>query len=71
MSTIKENKPQGFWSNNLPDLTKKRNRQIRDAINKGGRLVINDCLDNRIGLVVFRWGQDIKQEINLGNKRNQ
>ncbi|MBC1218328.1 IS200/IS605 family element transposase accessory protein TnpB (plasmid) [Trichormus variabilis ARAD] len=71
VSTIKENKPQGFWSNNLADITEKRNRQIRDAINKGARIVINHCLDNRIGRVVFGWGQGIKQEIDLGKKRNQ
>ncbi|ODG97817.1 transposase [Nostoc sp. KVJ20] len=71
VATIKENKSQGFWSNKLATITEKRNRQIRDAINKVGRIVINHCLDNRIGRVIFGWGQGIKQEINLGKKRNQ
>ncbi|MDM9580229.1 transposase [Nostoc sp. GT001] len=71
VATIKENKPQGFWSNKLATITEKRNRQIRDAINQVGRIVINHCLDNRIGRVIFGWGQGIKQEINLGKKRNQ
>ncbi|MEA5502607.1 transposase [Halotia wernerae UHCC 0503] len=71
VATIKENKPQGFWSNKLAVITEKRNRQIRDAINKVARIVINHCLDNRIGRVVFGWGQGIKKEINLGKKRNQ
>jgi len=34
ISTLKENKPQGFWSNRLATITEKRNRQMRDAINK-------------------------------------
>ncbi|MBD2500926.1 RNA-guided endonuclease InsQ/TnpB family protein [Anabaena azotica] len=71
VATIKENKPQGFWSNKLAAITEKRNRQIRDAINKVARVVVNHCLDNRIGRVIFGWGQGIKQEINLGKKRNQ
>ncbi|WP_287520912.1 hypothetical protein [Okeania sp. SIO2C2] len=29
VSTIKENKPTGFWSNKLAAITEKRNRQIR------------------------------------------
>jgi putative transposase len=71
VATIKENKLQGFWSNKLATITEKRNRQIRDAINKTARIVVNHCLDNRIGRIIFGWGQGIKQEINLGKKRNQ
>ncbi|WP_202221827.1 hypothetical protein [Okeania sp. KiyG1] len=29
VSTIKQNKPTGFWSNRLASITEKRNRQIR------------------------------------------
>ncbi|GGA03769.1 hypothetical protein CYANOKiyG1_15980 [Okeania sp. KiyG1] len=29
ISTIKENKPNGFWSNKLAGITEKRNRQVR------------------------------------------
>ncbi|WP_293150759.1 hypothetical protein [Okeania sp. SIO2C9] len=29
ISNIKENKPNGFWSNKLAAITEKRNRQIR------------------------------------------
>lgn len=71
IATMRKNKPQGFWSNKLAAITEKRNRQVRDAINKAARIVINHCRKNRIGRVVFGWGQGIKQEINLGKKRNQ
>ena len=43
ISTIKENQPTGFWSNKLAAITEKRNRQIRDGINKAARIVINHC----------------------------
>ncbi|GFZ95046.1 hypothetical protein [Okeania sp. KiyG1] len=44
VSTLKENQPTGFWSNKLAAITEKRNRQIRDGINKAARIVINHCL---------------------------
>ena len=71
IARIKEGKPQGFWSKRLADITEKRNRQIRDAVNKAARLVINNCLDCQIGTVVFGWNQGQRQAINLGKKTNQ
>ncbi|MGK7895559.1 MAG: RNA-guided endonuclease InsQ/TnpB family protein [Xenococcus sp. (in: cyanobacteria)] len=70
VSTIKENKPQGFWSNRLATITEKRNRQIRDAINKAARIVINHCLENNIGTVIFGWNKRNKDSINIGKKNN-
>ncbi|WP_013323221.1 RNA-guided endonuclease InsQ/TnpB family protein [Gloeothece verrucosa] len=70
-STLKEGKPQGFWSNNLARITEKRNRQMRDAVNKTARLIVNHCLDNNIGTIVFGWNQEVKKEVNLGKKNNQ
>nr|WP_051033156.1 RNA-guided endonuclease TnpB family protein [Chroococcidiopsis thermalis] len=66
VSTLKENKSQGLWSNRLAAITEKRNRQMRDAINKAARLVINHCIENRIGTVVFGWNQGQRQEVKLG-----
>jgi len=71
VATIKEGKSQGFWSKKLAHLTEKRNRQMRDAVNKSAKLVINHCLANNIGTVVFGWNQGQKQESNLGSKNNQ
>ena len=71
VSVLKENQLQGFWSNQLAGITEKRNRQVRDAVNKAARLVINHCLENRIGTVVFGWNKGQRQEINLGSKTNQ
>ncbi|NER04244.1 MAG: IS200/IS605 family element transposase accessory protein TnpB, partial [Okeania sp. SIO3C4] len=70
ISTIKKNKPAGFWSNRLAEITEKRSRQMRDGINKATRIVINHCLENNIGTIVFGWNKRQKNEIKLGNKNN-
>lgn len=71
VSTLKENQPQRFWSKQLAGITEKRNRQVRDAVNKAARIVLNQCIENRIGTVVFGWNKGQRQEINLGRETNQ
>lgn len=71
VSVLKENQPQGFWSKQLANLTEKRNRQMRDAVNKAARLVINHCRDNNIGTIVFGWNKGQKDSANMGSKTNQ
>ncbi len=71
IATIKEGKPQGFWSNKLAAITEKRNRQMRDAVNKTARIVINHCLTNQIGIIVFGWNEGQKDGSNMGKKNNQ
>jgi len=67
----KQGKPHGFWSKSLSAITEKRNRQVRDAINKAARLVINHCFENSIGRIVFGWNQGQKDGATLGKKGNQ
>jgi IS605 OrfB family transposase len=67
----KEGKPQGFWSNRLAAITEKRHRQMRDAVNKAARIVINHCIQNGIGTVIFGWNKGQKDGIDLGGKNNQ
>ena len=71
VSTIKEKKPQGFWSNKLAAITEKRNRQMRDAVNKAARKVVNHCLTNKIGTLVFGWNKGQKDSSNMGRVNNQ
>lgn len=71
VANIKENKPQGFWSKKLAIITEKRNRQVRDAVNKAARLIINHCIDNQIGTIVFGWNKGQKDSANMGAKTNQ
>jgi putative transposase len=53
VAKLKTGKPQGFWLKQLSSITEKRNRRMRDAVNKAACLVINYCLENRVGKVVF------------------
>ena len=71
VATIKENKTQGFWCSLLDKITEKRNRQMRDAVNKAAKLVVRHCLDNNIGTIVFGWNKRQKQNSNMGKKNNQ
>ncbi len=71
VATMKEGKPQGFWSRTLAHITEKRNRQMRDAVNKAARIVVNHCLENGIGTIVFGWNKGQKDGANMGAKTNQ
>ena len=71
VSVLKENQPQGFWSKQLASITEKRNRQMRDAVNKAARIAINHCINHKICTVVFGWNVGQKDSINLGSKTNQ
>ena len=71
VAKLKEDKPQGFWSDELATITEKRNRQVRDAVNKAARFVINYCLSHLLGTVVFGWNQGNKDGIAIGKRNNQ
>ncbi len=71
VATLKENQAQDFWSKQLARITEKRNRQMRDAVNKAARIVVNHCLENGIGRIVFGWNQGQKKGANMGAKTNQ
>ena len=71
VATNKKGKPQGFWNEELAAITEKRNRQMRDNINKAARFLINWCLNHRVGTIVFGWNQRNKDSINIGKKNNQ
>lgn len=71
VTRLMDGKTNGFWSNRLANLTEKRNRQMRDAVNKVARRVVNHCLENRIGTLVFGWNKGQKDGSNMGKKNNQ
>jgi IS605 OrfB family transposase len=71
VAALMSGKDNGFWSKRLERLTEKRNRTIRDAINKAARKVIDHCLTNKIGTIVFGWNKGQKDSIKLGKNTNQ
>ena len=48
-----------------------RENFIRDYLSKAGHLVIQHCLDNKIGRVVVGVNPGWKQEVNIGHVNNQ
>ncbi len=71
VAKIKRGKAQDYWDDNLASITEKRNRQMRDNINKSARFIVNWCLHNNISTVVFGWNSRQKDSINIGKKNNQ
>ena len=71
VAKLKKGKPHAYWDWELADLTEKRNRQMRDAVNKSARFVINWCLANNVGTIVFGWNKRNKDGVRLGKKNNQ
>lgn len=52
-------------------MTGKRNRQMRDAVNKAARIVIDHCLEHGIGTIVLGWNKGQKQRSDLGRQTHQ
>jgi IS605 OrfB family transposase len=71
VSTRKEGKPEAYWDNGLDRVTRKRNHQMRDGINKAARLIIDHCLEQGIGTLVVGWNQGFKESANMGRVNNQ
>jgi len=47
VATLKEGKPQGYWDGQLAQITEKRNRQMRDAVNNAAKLVVDRCIKHQ------------------------
>ncbi len=71
VAAIKKGKSQDYWDEQLASLTEKRNRQMRDNVNKVARFVINWCQRNLVSTIVFGWNKRNKDSINIGKKNNQ
>ncbi len=71
VAQIKKGKAQDYWDDELAGLTEKRNRQMRDNVNKAARFIINWCLNNKISIIVFGWNKRQKDSLNIGKKNNQ
>lgn len=71
VATRKEGKPEGYWDNWLDFVTRKRNHQMRDGVNKAAKLIINHCLKFGIGTLVVGWNEGFKLNANMGRLNNQ
>ena len=70
VASHKKGKPDKYWDEYLDSLAAKRNLQVRDAVNKAARFIINRCLKDKIGNLIVGWNEGNKQKISLGKKNN-
>ena len=71
VAQLKSGKPEKYWDAELDRVTTQRNHQMRDAINKTARFLVNHCLANKIGTVVFGWNPGQKVGANMSRVQNQ
>jgi putative transposase len=71
VATRKENKSEAYWDSWLDKVTRKRNHQMRDGVNKAAKLIIDHCLKYGIGTLVIGWNEGFKSNANMGRLNNQ
>ncbi|MDJ0798805.1 MAG: transposase [Calothrix sp. MO_167.B12] len=71
VAKYKQGKPDFYWDSNLDRVQRKRNNQMRDAVNKASRFIVNRCLNDGIGNIVIGWNDGQKNGSNMGKRGNQ
>lgn len=71
VAKYKQGKSELYWDSNLDRIQRKRNNQMRDAINKTARFLINRCLADGVGNIVIGWNEGQKNCSGMGKVYNQ
>lgn len=71
ISKSKQGKPDFYWDSNLDRVQRKRNNQMRDAINKAARFIINQCLLESLALLAGGDVKAISQFQQIGPARDE
>ncbi|KYC41006.1 transposase [Scytonema hofmannii PCC 7110] len=71
VAKYKQGKSDFYWDSNLDRIQRKRNNQMRDAINKAARFIINRCLADGIGNLIIGWNEGQKNGSDMGKRGNQ
>jgi IS605 OrfB family transposase len=71
VAKYKQGKSEFYWDSNLDRIQRKRNNQMRDAINKAARFIVNRCLHDGVGNIVFGWNEGQKKQSSMGKVNNQ
>ncbi|MEO0970564.1 MAG: transposase [Cyanobacteria bacterium J06639_18] len=71
VARYKQGKSDFYWDANLDRVQRKRNNQMRDAINKAARFIVSRCLDDGIGNLVIGWNDGQKQRSKMSKRSNQ
>ena len=67
-SKLPENK---HWSNQLSDITKKRNFRINNYLHKVSKYIVNHAVSNNTNTIIIGYNKGWKQDTNIGKKNNQ
>ncbi|NET71183.1 MAG: transposase [Sphaerospermopsis sp. SIO1G2] len=68
VAKYKQGKSDFYWDTNLDRIQRKRNNQMRDAVNKAARFIVNRCLNDQIG---NRASLTVPQRYDLFNRLNK
>ncbi|NJM70141.1 MAG: IS200/IS605 family element transposase accessory protein TnpB [Scytonema sp. RU_4_4] len=71
VAKYKAGKSDFYWDANLDRVQRKRNNQMRDAINKAARFIVNRCLNDKIGNIIIGWNDGHKVGSEMGKVNNQ
>jgi putative transposase len=71
VAKYKQGKSDFYWDSNLDRVQRKRNNQMRDAVNKAARFIINQCLNDRVGNLIIGWNEGQKNGSKMGKRNNQ
>ncbi|WP_293103032.1 transposase [Moorena sp. SIOASIH] len=71
VAKYKQGKPKFYWDSHLDRVQRKRNNQMRDAINKAARFIINQCLNDGVGNLIIGWNYGQKNSSSMGKRGNQ
>jgi IS605 OrfB family transposase len=71
VAKYKQGKSDFYWDSNLDRVQRRRNNQMRDAINKAARFIVNRCLNDKIGNIIIGWNDGQKVGSNMGKVNNQ
>lgn len=71
VAKYRQGKSDFYWDSNLDRVQRFRNNQMRDAINKAARFVVNQCLNDRVGNLVIGWNEGQKIGSSMSKRNNQ
>jgi putative transposase len=71
VAKYKKGKSDFYWDSSLDRIQRKRNNQMRDAINKAARFIINRCLADGVGNLIIGWNKGQKVNSSMGKLNNQ
>ncbi|KYC39746.1 transposase [Scytonema hofmannii PCC 7110] len=71
VAKYKQGKSDFYWDSNLDRVQRQRNNQMRDAINKAARFIINRCLADGVGNLIIGWNEGQKNGSNMNKCGNQ